>query len=74
MGSVLSTSQMMGAPTTVAPSDVETGVSQELLEEVPLLETAATGELTGQVARGLRAIGGRIGFEPLQNRQKLFRM
>lgn len=64
MGSVLSTSQMMGAPTTVAPSDVETGVSQELLEEVPLLETAATGELTGQVAKGLRAIGGRIGFEP----------
>ncbi len=64
MGGILSATQMMGAPTTVAPSDAETGVSQELLEEVPLLETAATGELTGQIAKGIRAIGGRIGFEP----------
>jgi len=64
MGSVLSASQIMGAPTDIAPSDIETGVSQQLLEEVPLLETAATGELTGQITKGIRAIGGRIGFEP----------
>jgi len=61
MGSVLSASQIMGAPTDIAPSDIETGVSQQLLEEVPLLEDAATGDIAGQLKRGIKGAAGFVG-------------